>query len=241
MENHMSFKDLKIKIFADGADVEGMLAMHKEGWVRGFTTNPTLMRKAGVTDYEKFARGVLQAITDLPVSFEVFSDDIASMEREARKISSWGANVYTKIPVTNTKGESTAGLIRSLSQDGIKLNVTAILTLEQTAEVVGALKEGVSSIVSVFAGRIADTGRDPLPLMRDALKLCLKKKRAELLWASTRELLNIYQAEEMGCHIITVTNDILKKGAMAGMDLKALSLDTVKMFYKDAQASAFKI
>ena len=237
----MALKDLKIKIFADGADLPGMLQVYKEGVVRGFTTNPTLMKKAGVTDYEKFAKEVLASITDMPMSFEVFSDDLASMEREARRITSWGKNVYTKIPVTNTQGVSTAPLIKKLSAEGVQLNVTAILTLAQVKEVVDALKEGVSSFVSVFAGRIADTGVDPLPLMKQALTMTRSKKNVELLWASCREILNIYQADGMGCEIITVPNDILKKSNLIGMDLGALSLDTVKMFYKDSTSAGFKI
>jgi transaldolase len=237
----MSLKDLKIKIYADGADLNGMLSIAKEGLVKGLTTNPTLMRKGGVSDYPKFAKEVLAQIKDLPISFEVFTDEFDHMEKEAREIASWAPNVYTKIPVMNTKGESALPLVKRLAGDGIKLNVTAILDLEQTAGVVDALKDGVPSIVSVFAGRIADTGRDPVPLMKDALKLCQAKKGCELLWASTRELLNIYQADAIGCPIITVPNDILKKGALVGMDLKALSLDTVKMFSADAKAAGFKI
>lgn len=237
----MALKDLKIKIYADGADLAGMLQIYREGVVKGLTTNPTLMRKAGISDYPKFAREVLAVIQDVPISFEVFTDDFAAMEREAREISSWGANVYTKIPVTNTKGESSLPLVRALAADGVKLNVTALLDLEQVRGVVDALKDGVPSIVSVFAGRVADTGRDPVPLMVEALKVCRTKAGCELLWASTRELLNLYQAEAIGCPIITVPNDILKKGNLVGMDLKALSLDTVKMFAADAKAAGFRI
>lgn len=237
----MGLKDLKIKIYADGADLAGMLQIAQQGLVKGLTTNPTLMRKAGLTDYPAFAREVLAQIKQLPISFEVFTDDFSSMEAEARAIAAWGPNVYVKIPVSNTLGQSSAPLIARLAADGIKLNVTALLTLEQVREVVGALKAGVPSIVSVFAGRIADTGRDPVPLMAEALKLCHSKASCELLWASTRELYNLFQAEALGCDIITVTNDILKKGDLIGTDLQALSLDTVKMFANDAKAAGFKI
>jgi transaldolase len=237
----MSLKDLKIKIFADGAELEGMLAIARQGLVKGLTTNPTLMRKGGVTDYPAFAKKVLSQIKDLPISFEVFTDDPAAMEHEAREINSWGPNVYVKIPVMNTKGESSLPLISRLAAEGVKLNVTAIMLTEQVKDVVAALKAGVPSIVSVFAGRIADTGRDPMPMMAECVKLCGAKPACELLWASTRELHNIYQAESLGVAIITVPNDILKKGDMVGMDLHALSLDTVKMFAKDAAAAGFKI
>lgn len=237
----MSLKDLKIKIFADGADLATMLQLHQEGLVKGLTTNPTLMRKAGLSDYGKFAKEVLSQIKDLPISFEVFTDDFESMEREAREIASWGKNVYVKIPVTNTRAESAAALIKKLSGEGIKLNVTAILTLAQVKVVVEALKDGVPSIVSVFAGRIADTGVDPVPLMAEALKICQTRSACELLWASTREMQNLFQAEKIGCPIITVTHDILKKGNLVGMDLGELSLDTVKMFAGDAKAAGFKI
>ena len=234
-------KDLKIKIYADGADIESMKKTYKEGFIKGFTTNPTLMKKDGVTDYEDFAKKILKEITDMPVSFEVFSDDFESMEREARKISSWGKNVVVKIPVTNTKGEPSYTLIKKLSDDGLSLNITAILTLDQVKNVVDALSGKTFSIVSVFAGRIADTGRDPIPLMEEALKMVQKKKNTELLWASSRELLNIFHAEKCGCHIITVTNDILKKVPNIGKDLAELSLDTVKMFYNDAQKAGYKL
>lgn len=234
-------KDLKIKLFADGADISSMKKAYKEKVVKGFTTNPTLMKKDGVTDYEAFAKAVLAEITDLPISFEVFSDEFDSMEREARKIASWGKNVNIKIPITNTKGESSIPLIKKLSEDGLPLNVTAILTMDQVMEVADALSAGVKSIVSVFAGRIADTGRNPIPFMTEAAAILKSKPDAELLWASSRELLNIFQAEACGCHIITVTNDILKKLAMVGKDLTELSLDTVKMFYRDAQAAGYKI
>lgn len=218
-----------------------MLQIYRQGVVKGLTTNPTLMRKAGISDYPKFAAEVLSQIKDVPISFEVFTDDFVSMEAEARAIAAWGDNVYVKIPVTNTLGHSSAGLVSKLAADGIKLNVTALLSLEQVREVVGALKSGAPSIVSVFAGRIADTGRDPVPLMTEALKICQTKAGCELLWASTRELLNLFQAAQIGCPIITVTNDILKKAGLIGADLAGLSLDTVKMFATDAKAAGFKI
>jgi transaldolase len=237
----MDRNDFKIKIFADGADAKGMKEMYAAGYVSGFTTNPTLMKKAGVPDYEEFALGITKEIKDLPLSFEVFSDDFADMEAEARKISSWGDNVYIKIPVTNTRGESSVDLIRKLSSEGLKLNVTAILALEQVKAVVGALAPNVGAYVSVFAGRIADTGVDPKPIMREAAELCRRVIGVESLWASTRELLNIMQAEECGVDIITVTNDILKKLTMVGKDLNELSLETVRMFYNDAQSLGYRI
>ena len=231
----------KIKLYADGADLAGMVEEYKKGIVSGFTTNPTLMKKAGVTSYEEFAKAALVAIPDLPISFEVFSDDFPGMEREARKIGSWGDNVYIKIPVTNTKGESTALLVKKLSHDGLKLNVTAILTIDQVKTVAKALSPDTPSIVSVFAGRIADTGVDPIPIMKESVKILKVNPRAELLWASTRELLNLVQAESCGCHIITITNDILKKVSMVGKDLSELSLETVQMFYSDAQSAGYRI
>ena len=237
----MNKADLKVKLFSDGADVADMLRVYKEGLVRGFTTNPTLMKKAGICDYEAFAREALRQITDCPISFEVFSDEFASMEREARIIHAWGPNVNIKIPVMNTQGQSSAPLIRKLSAEGMQLNVTAILTLQQVSEVVDALAPDVPAIVSVFAGRIADTGRDPIPVMQQARDIIRQKPLAELLWASTRELLNIFQADACGCDIITVTPDILKKLAMYNKDLHQLSLETVRMFYQDAQAAGFKL
>lgn len=231
----------KIKLYADGADLNGMIEEYKKGITSGFTTNPTLMKKAGVKSYEEFAKMALKAIPDLPISFEVFSDDLPGMEREAQKIASWGDNVYIKIPVTNTKGESTAPLVKKLSEDGLKLNVTAILDLEQVKTVANALSPNTPSIVSVFAGRIADTGRDPIPIMKDAVDVLKSNPKAELLWASTRELLNLIQAESCGCHIITITNDILKKVPQVGKDLNQLSLETVQMFYNDAQSAGYKI
>ena len=234
-------KDLNIKLFADGADINSMKKLYKEGVVKGFTTNPTLMRKDNVVDYEAFARDVLKEIRDLPVSFEVFSDEFDVMEAQARKIAGWGSNVNVKIPVTNTKGELSTGLIRKLSADGISLNVTAILTIEQVKVVAQAISPDSKTIISVFAGRIADTGSDPLPYMKEAAGILKPNRNAELLWASSRELLNIFQADSCGCHIITVTNDILKKIPFVGRDLKELSLDTVKMFYNDAMAAEFRL
>ncbi len=236
-----AISELSIKLFADGAKVDEMKEAYKSGLVKGFTTNPTLMKKAGVTDYCAFARDVLREITDLPISFEVFSDEFDEMEREARVIASWGSNVNIKIPVTNTRGESSVPLIRRLSQDGLSLNVTAMLTLEQVRVVTEALSPDTYNIVSVFAGRIADTGRDPIPYMREAVSILKAKPKAELLWASPRELLNIFQAEECGCHIITLLSDILKKLPMVGKDLTQFSLETVQMFYRDGQSVGFCI
>ena len=234
-----SVKELKIKIFADGANVSEMKKVYSEGIVKGFTTNPTLMKKDGVKDYIAFAKDALSEIKDMPVSFEVFTDDFESMERQAREIGSWGDNVYIKIPVTNTKGEPSYELIRKLTGDGMKLNITAILTIEQIENVVKSIDKSTPAIVSLFAGRIADTGRDPVPYIKESLKILKDKPNAELLWASSRELLNIFQAEACGCHIITVTNDLLKKLQMVDKDLKELSLDTVKMFYNDATSAGY--
>jgi transaldolase len=234
-------KDLKIKIFADGADINEMKQAYKQGTVKGFTTNPTLMRKAGVTNYEKFAREILAEIKDLPISFEAFADDFETMEAEARRIALWGKNINIKIPITNTKGESSIPLIKKLSSDGLNLNVTAMLTIEQVKSVSSAISKESKTIVSIFAGRIADTGRDPVPYMKEAAAILKNNSNAELLWASSRELLNIFQAQEAGCHIITVTNDILKKLHMIGKDLNELSLDTVKMFYEDSKRAGYKI
>ncbi len=232
---------LKIKLFADGADIAEMKEAHKRGVVKGFTTNPTLMKKAGVTDYKAFAKAVLAEIKDHPISFEVFSDEFDKMEREAREIASWGKNVNIKIPITNTKGESSIPLIKKLSADGLSLNITAILTLGQVEALSEVLSTKVNSIVSVFAGRIADTGRDPMPIMKKSAEILKPNFKAELLWASSRELLNIFHAEACGCHIITVTNDILKKLSLVDKELDELSLDTVKMFYKDAQSAGYEI
>jgi transaldolase len=233
--------ELRIHLYADGADLGEMIAARNSGIVSGFTTNPTLMRKSGITDYASFAREALTATAGMPISFEVFADDFDEMERQAQLIATWGEAVFVKIPITNTKKESSIPLIARLSKAGVKLNVTAILTLEQVTEVVDALDAGTPAIVSVFAGRIADTGRDPVPLMREAAAIVSRKPKAQLLWASPRELLNVIQADEVGCHIITVTADILKKLAMVGKPLDELSLDTVKMFYNDAAAAGFRL
>lgn len=231
----------RIKLYADGADLKGMIDEYRKGIVSGFTTNPTLMKKAGVSSYRGFAEAAVKAIPDLPISFEVFADDLAGMEREARIIAGWGENVYIKIPVTNTKGESTAPIIRTLSQDGLHLNVTAILTTDQVKTVAKALSPDTPSIVSVFAGRIADTGKDPVPIMKESVAVLKSNPEAELLWASTRELLNLVQAESCGCHIITITNDILQKIPQVGKDLNRLSRETVQMFYNDAQSAGYTI
>lgn len=239
-------EDLQIKIFADGADKMGMVELAKNPLIKGFTTNPTLMRKAGVSDYVAFAKEVLAEIKTKPVSFEVFSDDFPEMERQARVIASWAPNVYVKIPVMNTKGQSAAPLIKKLAADGIKLNVTAILTLEQVKEVMRVLSPKVPAIISVFAGRVADTGIDPIPLMMDSKAAIAEaatagSERWELLWASPRELFNIYQAEFAGADIITVAHDILKKAVNIGMDHHELSLQTVKMFYDDGQKVGYTL
>lgn len=234
-------QDLKIKLFADGADLDGILEMYANPMIKGFTTNPTLMRKAGITDYEAFGRKVLAAVPDRPVSLEVFADEFDEMETQARQIATWGKNVNVKIPVTNTKGKFAGPLIRSLSSDGIELNVTAIMTLEQVEQVAMALDPATPAIVSVFAGRIADTGIDPVPMMRECAGILTSRPKAELLWASPRELLNVFHAEEAGCHIITATNDILKKLSLVGKDLGGYSLETVEMFYRDASAAGYSI
>ena len=232
---------LKVKIFADGADKKGMIEMYNKHYIKGLTTNPTLMNKAGITDYESFAKDILKIVTDKPISFEVFSDEFDEMKRQALKIAKWGNNVYVKIPVTNTKRISTCQLIKDLSDKGVKLNITAIMTLKQVQDVVSSLNPEISSYVSVFAGRIADTGFDPIPLMTEAVEITKLKPNAEVIWASPRELLNIFHADHIGCQIITVTNDILKKLDLVGYDLDSYSLDTVKMFYNDAAAAGFKL
>ncbi|MEM8811187.1 MAG: transaldolase [Pseudomonadota bacterium] len=232
---------LKVKIFADGADLESMKALNQNPAVKGFTTNPTLMRKAGITDYVAFAKEVLAAIPDAPVSFEVFADDFPSMEAQAMEIKSWGDNVFVKIPVTNTKGEPSAPLIKKLSAAGVKLNITAIFTLEQVRTIADALDPDTPAVVSVFAGRVADTGLDPIPLMTECVEILKSRPKAELLWASPRELLNILHADQVGCHIITVTPDVLGKLKLIGKDLDQYSLETVEMFYKDASAAGFQI
>ena len=233
--------DLKVKIFADGADRGGMLELYSNPLIQGFTTNPTLMRGAGIADYEAFAREILQAIPDRPISLEVFSDEFAEMEVQARRIASWGGNVNVKIPVTNTQGESSIPLIRALAKAGVKQNVTALMTLAQVRDVAAALASGPPACVSVFAGRVADTGRDPVPIMAAAVQLLAMYPHVELIWASPRELLNIFHADSVGCHIITVTYDLLKKLALVGKDLDEYSLDTVKMFRNDAVKAGFQL
>ena len=233
--------DLRVKIFADGAELAGMLALYRQPYIRGFTTNPTLMNKAGIRDYRAFAREVLSAIPDRPISFEVFSDEFDDMERQAREIATWGSYVYVKVPVTNTRREPAYDLIRRLSHAGVKVNVTALMTLDQVRRVTEAVRGGAPSNISVFAGRIADTGRDPLPIMIAALEIMQAAPEAELIWASPRELLNIVQADAIGCHIITVTPDILKKLDGIGKDLAEFSLDTVRMFHDDARKAGFTL
>ena len=233
-------EQLKVKIFADGADKLGMLEMYAKPFVKGLTTNPTLMKKAGITDYRAFCKDILTSIKDKPLSFEVFSDDFEQMERQAMEIASWGENVYVKIPVTNTKQEACYTLVKKLAAQKVKLNVTALMTLTQVRDVVAALDPHVPSYVSVFAGRVADTGFDPVPMMAKSVEILKAVPASELIWASPRELLNIFQADDIGCHVITVTNDILKKLSLVGYDLDEYSLDTVKMFYKDAVEAGFK-
>jgi transaldolase len=233
---------LPVKIFADGADLEGIIDLYRKPFIKGLTTNPTLMRKVGINNYEMFARSVLESVTDKPISFEVFSDEFPEMRRQALKIRDWQDNVYVKIPITNTRGDSALPLITELANEGVKLNVTAILTKEQVEGVAGALSKEVPSVVSVFAGRIADTGVDPLPAMKQSLEILKGLATAELLWASVREVLNIFQAASCGCHIVTVPHDILAKAIkLGGTDLKELSLDTVRMFYQDAAAAGFQL
>ena len=233
--------ELQVKLFADGADKAGMLEMYHNPLIQGFTTNPTLMRKADILDYQAFARDIVRAIPDRPISFEVFSDDFGDMAQQARTIAQWGEHVYVKIPVTNTWGESSADLIRALAQAGVKLNVTALMTLDQVQQVSAALADGPPAFVSVFAGRIADTGRDPVPLMAAAVELLRLTPNVELIWASPRELLNIFQADSIGCHIITATNDILAKLRLVGKDLQEYSLETVQMFRDDAVKAGYTL
>jgi transaldolase len=236
------FQKLRVRVFADGADKAGILSLNANPLIRGMTTNPTLMRKAGIADYERFAKEILQAVTAKPISFEVFSDEFPEMRRQALKIAGWQQNVYVKIPITNTRGESSLALVKELGRQGVQLNITAILTLDQVRGVAEALEPAVPSVVSVFAGRIADTGVDPMPLMRESLGILKAQPRAELLWASVREVLNIFQADQCGCHIVTVPHDILTKAQkLVGTDLRALSLDTVKMFAADAAAAGFSL
>ncbi|MEY2494813.1 MAG: transaldolase [Verrucomicrobiota bacterium] len=235
-------EDLPIKIFADGADREGIAALYAKPYIKGLTTNPTLMRKVGIPDYEKFALAVLEVVKEKPISFEVFSDEFPEMRRQALKIGKWQENVYVKIPITNTRGESALPLIRELSAEGVKLNLTAILTRDQVKGVAEAVSREVPCVVSVFAGRVADTGVDPIPLMKESLEILRERPAAELLWASVREVLNIFQAAACGCHIVTVPHDILEKVAkLGGMDLAELSLDTVQMFHRDAVAAGFRL
>jgi len=237
----MKLQNLKVKIFADGADREGMLAMAQRPFIKGLTTNPTLMNKAGVRDYKAFALDILSEVRDKPISFEVFSDDFMEMERQANEIASWAENVYVKIPVTNTLRVPSLPLIARLSSQNIKVNVTAIMTADQVRQVANSLAPSVPSYVSVFAGRIADTGRDPLPIMKESLEYLKSSPTAELIWASPRELYNIIQANEIGCQIITSTNDIIKKLDQIGYDLEDFSLDTVKMFHSDARAAGYSL
>jgi transaldolase len=234
-------RDLKVKLFADGADKAGTLEMYAKPYIKGFTTNPTLMRKAGLADYKAFAKDILGAIRDRPISFEVFSDDFEEMRRQALEIASWGSNVYVKIPITNTQRRPATPLIADLAKKGVRLNVTAMMTLDQVRDVSNAVGSNAPACISVFAGRIADTGRDPVPLMKTAVELMRPHPNQELIWASPRELLNIFQADDIGCHIITVTNDILKKLDLVGKDLADYSLETVKMFHDDAVKAGFRL
>jgi transaldolase len=234
--------DLPVKIFADGADREGIASLYARPYIKGLTTNPTLMRKVGIADYEKFAREVLEVVKEKPISFEVFSDEFSEMGRQARMIGKWQENVYVKIPITNTRGDSALPLINELSGEGVKLNITAVLTREQVERVAKAVEREVPCVVSVFAGRVADTGVDPMPVMKDSLEVLRELPKAELLWASVREVLNIFQAAQCGCHIVTVPHEILEKAAtLGGMGLPELSLDTVRMFHRDAAAAGYKL
>ncbi len=237
----MKISDLRVKIFADGADKAGMFEMYQKPYILGFTTNPTLMKKAGISDYRAFAKDVLQTIPDRPISFEVLSDDFHEMERQALEIAGWGDQVYVKIPVTNTRREPSYDLIRKLSHRQVKLNITAVMTLDQIKHVMQNISSHTPSFISVFAGRIADTGNDPMPVMAAAVELMKTTPKAELIWASPRELLNIFHADSVGCHIITVTHDILKKLPLIGYDLEDFSLDTVKMFHDDARQAGFML
>jgi transaldolase len=237
----MRIEDLAVKIFADGADLGGMLEMYSNPLIKGFTTNPTLMRKAGIADYKSFAKEILGEIRDRPISFEVYSDDFDEMSRQAEEIAGWGGNVYVKIPVTNTRGDVSYGLVNELSHAGVKVNVTALMILDQVREVGAAVAGGAAACVSVFAGRIADTGRDPVPVMAEAVEILKSSPNAELIWASPRELLNIFQADEVGCHIITATSDVLRKLPLIGKELSEYSLDTVKMFYEDARGAGYEL
>jgi len=236
-----SLQDLNVKIFADGADLDDISRLAKNPWIKGFTTNPTLMRKADVRDYKAFSLEVLSIISGSPVSFEVFSDDLLEMERQAQEIASWGTNIYVKIPVTNTTGQFSGPLVERLSNNGIQVNVTALMTAQQVKQVAAHLSHETASIVSVFAGRVADSGRDPVPIMAESVQILQPNPMAELIWASPRELLNIFQADSIGCHIITATSDVLAKLHLVGKDLDDYSLDTVKMFREDALAAGYTI
>jgi len=236
-----SVNDLKIKLFADGADLPGMLEMNSKPFIQGLTTNPTLMRKAGIKDYKSFAKEVLRSVTEKPISFEIFSDELEEMKRQGIEISGWGQNVYVKIPITTTLGESTASVVEFLVDRDVKVNITALMTQSQVQAVVDVLNPSIPSYVSIFAGRIADTGRNPVPIMIEAVDILKDFPLCELIWASPRELLNVFQADEIGCHIITATNDILKKLDLVGKDLTTYSLDTVKMFRNDAIAAGYSI
>ena len=233
-------EDLKVKIFYDGSDKKDMLDMNNKNFIKGFTTNPSLMKKAGINNYKSFAKDILGTIKEKPISFEVFSDDFYEMEKQAMEIASWSNNVYVKIPITNTRKKNSKELIKRLTKKKVKLNITALMTLEQIKSILSVLNKDVPSIISVFAGRIADTGRDPIPLMTNCLKEIKINPKSELLWASSRELLNIFQADQIGCHIITVSKDIIKKIRMVGYDLEEYSLDTVKTFYEDSVKASFK-
>jgi transaldolase len=232
---------IRTKIFADGADLDGILDLAREPHIHGFTTNPTLMWKAGLSEYEEFGRRILERVSDLPISFEVFADDAAEMRRQAERIATWGENVYVKIPVSNTEGQSMAALAGSLSGEGIKVNVTAMFTRRQVAEITEAVADGAPSYLSVFAGRIADAGIEPVPIMREALQIMRAAPRAELIWASARELLNLVQADQIGCHVITMTHDLLAKLPLLGKDLEVFSLETVRMFHRDAEQAGFEL
>jgi transaldolase len=237
----MTLSDLKVKVFADGADIETMLSLYRNPLVKGFTTNPSLMRKAGIQDYCKFAADVLDVIKDRPISFEVFSDDFESMERQALEIASWGSNVFVKIPITNTLGQSSEELVRRLCAAGVQLNITAVMTSEQVERIAPCLANGPFSYISIFAGRIADTGVDPLPIMEAAVETIRPWRQIELIWASPRELLNVFHADGVGCHVITITADVLKKLELVGKDLNTYSLETVKMFYEDATRAGYTL
>lgn len=237
----MMVSDLAVKVFADGADLAGITALAADPLVKGFTTNPTLMRQAGVSDYERFARQVLEVVTDRPISFEVFSDHFDDMEKQAQRIAEWAPNVYVKIPVTNTLGTSSKALIRNLAATGVQLNVTAVFTPAQIDWVLEALRDGPAANISVFAGRIADAGIDPLPIVRHAVGATAEQQQIEVIWASPREVLNVVQAHEVGCHIITVTHDLLKKLPSIGKDLDQFSVETVQMFHRDALSAGYAL